>query len=99
MAEGCTFYSEVRVLPNPALDRSEPSPSHARPQFSTASSRLYSSMTASDEVLRRHTYIANPDLVERLATGAPLAENDWTTVYASGPRGYSDYPTLRQVNA
>ena len=38
-------------------------------------------------------YIANPDLVERFATGAPLAEVDWTTVYASGPRGYSDYPS------
>ena len=39
-------------------------------------------------------FIANPDLVERLKTGAPLAEIDWTTVYASGPKGYSDYPTL-----
>ena len=43
-------------------------------------------------------YIANPDLVERLATGAPLAEIDWETVYAAGPRGYSDYPTLQPVN-
>jgi N-ethylmaleimide reductase len=40
-------------------------------------------------------FIANPDLVERLKTGAPLAEIDWTTVYASGPKGYSDYPALR----
>jgi N-ethylmaleimide reductase len=39
-------------------------------------------------------YIANPDLVKRLKTGAPLAEIDWTTVYASGPKGYSDYPAL-----
>ena len=44
-------------------------------------------------------YIANPDLVERLATGAPLAEVDWETVYASGPHGYSDYPTIRQAAA
>jgi N-ethylmaleimide reductase len=43
-------------------------------------------------------YIANPDLVERLATGAPLAEIDWETVYAAGPRGYSDYPTLQPVS-
>jgi 2,4-dienoyl-CoA reductase-like NADH-dependent reductase (Old Yellow Enzyme family) len=40
-------------------------------------------------------FIANPDLVERLKTGAPLAEIDWTTVYASGPKVYSDYPTLQ----
>jgi N-ethylmaleimide reductase len=44
------------------------------------------------------TYIANPDLVERLATGASLAEVDWTTVYASGPRGYSDYPAIVLVD-
>jgi N-ethylmaleimide reductase len=37
-------------------------------------------------------YIANPDLVERFKTNAPLAEVDWDTVYGSGPRGYSDYP-------
>jgi N-ethylmaleimide reductase len=44
-------------------------------------------------------YIANPDLVERLKTGAPLAEIDWTTVYASGPRGYSDYPAFQSATA
>lgn len=40
-------------------------------------------------------YIANPDLVERFATGAPLAQVDWETVYGAGPRGYSDYLTLQ----
>ncbi|HEX4196692.1 MAG TPA: alkene reductase [Caulobacteraceae bacterium] len=44
-------------------------------------------------------YIANPDLVERLRTGAPLAEIDWTGVYASGPKGYSDYPALQPAGA
>jgi 2,4-dienoyl-CoA reductase-like NADH-dependent reductase (Old Yellow Enzyme family) len=38
------------------------------------------------------TYIANPDLVQRFAAGAPLAEVDWETVYGSGSHGYSDYP-------
>ena len=50
-----------------------------------------------DLVAFARPYIANPDLAERLATGAPLAEIDWPTVYASGPRGYSDYPTLRHA--
>jgi N-ethylmaleimide reductase len=44
-------------------------------------------------------YIANLDRVERLATGAPPAEVDWKTVYASGSRGYSDYPTIRRAAA
>jgi N-ethylmaleimide reductase len=47
-----------------------------------------------DMVAFARPYIANPDLVERLATGALLAEIDWPTVYDSGRRGYSDYPTL-----
>jgi N-ethylmaleimide reductase len=37
-------------------------------------------------------YIANPDLVERFAEGAPLAEGDRATYYAGGARGYADYP-------
>jgi N-ethylmaleimide reductase len=45
------------------------------------------------------SYIANLDRVERLATGAPLAEVDWKTAYASGSRGHSDYPTIRRAAA
>jgi N-ethylmaleimide reductase len=42
-------------------------------------------------------FIANPDLPARLAAGLPLAEIDWQTVYASGPAGYTDYPTLDRI--
>lgn len=38
--------------------------------------------------------IANPDLVERFSTGAELNEPDPSTFYGSGPKGYTDYPTL-----
>lgn len=48
-----------------------------------------------DMVAFGRPYMANPDLVERLTNGAPLAEVDWGTVYAAGPRGYSDYPSLQ----
>ena len=44
-------------------------------------------------------YIANPDLVQRLKENSPLAEVDWETVYGSGSRGYSDYPTYQPSNA
>ena len=40
----------------------------------------------------RH-YIANPDLVTRIAGQLPLAEFDRHTLYSPGPDGYSDYPT------
>jgi N-ethylmaleimide reductase len=38
-------------------------------------------------------FISNPDLVERFKNDALLAEVDWSTVYAAGAEGYSDYPT------
>ncbi len=41
-------------------------------------------------------FISNPDLVERLKAGLPLAEADQATFYAPGPNGfadgYTDYP-------
>ncbi len=43
--------------------------------------------------------IANPDLVERFRTGAPLNEPDPSTFYADGPVGYTDYPSLENANA
>jgi N-ethylmaleimide reductase len=39
-------------------------------------------------------YIANPDLVERLRTDAPLNKPDPATFYGVGPKGYTDYPAL-----
>jgi len=39
-------------------------------------------------------FIANPDLVHRLQTKAPLAAPDPSTFYTPGERGYVDYPSL-----
>ncbi|MBY4632373.1 alkene reductase [Rhizobium croatiense] len=39
-------------------------------------------------------FIANPDFVERLKVGAPLANLDMSTLYGGGTAGYTDYPTL-----
>lgn len=39
----------------------------------------------------RH-YIANPDLVERIANEIPLSRFDRKTLYSPGPTGYIDYP-------
>ena len=47
-----------------------------------------------DSIAFGRPYIANPDLPERFLTGAKLNEVSWPTVYASGPKGYTDYPTL-----
>ena len=39
-------------------------------------------------------FIANPDLVRRLKTGAPLAQLNPATLYGGGAEGYTDYPSL-----
>jgi len=39
-------------------------------------------------------FLANPDLVERLRTGAGLSEPDASTFYAGTAKGYTDYPAL-----
>jgi N-ethylmaleimide reductase len=38
--------------------------------------------------------LANPDLVERWKTGAPLNPPDRDTFYTPGAKGYTDYPVL-----
>ncbi|UHS63756.1 alkene reductase [Agrobacterium vaccinii] len=43
-------------------------------------------------------FIANPDLVERLQSGAPLAEINPATLYGGGAAGYTDYPRLTETS-
>lgn len=52
-----------------------------------------------DAVAFGRSYIANPDLAERIADDAPLNEPDPSTFYASGPKGYTDYPALTTESA
>jgi N-ethylmaleimide reductase len=41
-----------------------------------------------------HHYVSNPDLVERVKTGAALVEPDGRTLYTQDAQGYTDYPAL-----
>jgi 2,4-dienoyl-CoA reductase-like NADH-dependent reductase (Old Yellow Enzyme family) len=47
-----------------------------------------------DAVAFGQLFIANPDLPERFKRGAALNTPDPMTFYASGPKGYTDYPKL-----
>ena len=42
------------------------------------------------------SFIANPDLPERLRLGGPFNIADPTTYYGGGEKGYTDYPSLAQ---
>jgi len=47
-----------------------------------------------DAVAFGRSYIANPDLLERLKAHAPLNEPKPESFYGGGEEGYTDYPTL-----
>ena len=40
-------------------------------------------------------YIANPDLVDRIRQNGPYNVPDRATFYTEGPKGYTDYPSLK----
>lgn len=52
-----------------------------------------------DAVLFGKAFIANPDLPERLRTGAALNPPDFSTFYGTDAKGYTDYPALERVEA
>lgn len=53
----------------------------------------------SDLVAFGRPFIANPDLVERMKSGVPLAQIDPQTLYGGGAKGYTDYPVATVTEA
>ena len=47
-----------------------------------------------DAVAFGTSFLANPDLPERIKSGAALNTPDQSTFYTPGPKGYTDYPAL-----
>ena len=52
-----------------------------------------------DAVSIGRRFIANPDLVRRIAAGARLNEGDPATYYSGGAQGYVDYPEMDEAKA
>ena len=51
-----------------------------------------------DAVAFGRLFLANPDLPARIAQDGPYNEPDESTFYGGGAEGYTDYPSLEQVN-
>ncbi len=51
-----------------------------------------------DAIAFGRPFLANPDLVERMRSGASLNKPDPATFYTQGPEGYTDYPALEPVS-
>jgi 2,4-dienoyl-CoA reductase-like NADH-dependent reductase (Old Yellow Enzyme family) len=66
----------------------------ANEEFDQATAERFLADGKADAVAFGKLFIANPDLVQRFATGAALNKWDKETFYSGGPRGYIDYPAL-----
>jgi N-ethylmaleimide reductase len=62
--------------------------------FNAASAESALAEKRADLIAFGKPFLANPDLVERMRTGAPLNAPDMATFYNGGPKGYTDYPRL-----
>lgn len=60
--------------------------------FDLARAQAHLADGSADLIAFGRPFIANPDLVERMKTGTPLAEIHQQTLYGGGAEGYTDYP-------
>ncbi|WP_031072121.1 alkene reductase [Streptomyces sp. NRRL S-118] len=93
------LWQEIRkrwtgtLVANPALGWGGPLPADGGRQ---AGERLLAA--GADLIALGRAFMANPDLVQRLRTGAPLnplRDNGW--MYEGGETGYTDYPSLTEA--
>ena len=83
----------------PAMKRVFGAPLILNADYDGASGQRALDAGQADAIAYGRTFIANPDLPERFAAGAPLTPDVARTWYSRGPEGYTDYPTLAQTRA
>ncbi len=92
----CARESHDQPALGPAMKQAFGGVFIANEKFTADSAREALSSGNADAVAFGIPAIANPDLVERFRTNAPLNTPDPSTFYGSGPIGYTDYPFLPQ---
>ncbi len=88
----CARESHDKPALGPAMKEAFGGVFIANEGFTPESAREVVSSGRADAVAFGKPAIANPDLVERLRTGAEWNAPDPDTFYAQGPEGYTDYP-------
>jgi 2,4-dienoyl-CoA reductase-like NADH-dependent reductase (Old Yellow Enzyme family) len=68
----------------------------ANEKFTRATAGQVLAAGEADAVAFGVPFLSNPDLPERFRQNAPLNQPDPAAFYASGPKGYTDYPFLRR---
>jgi 2,4-dienoyl-CoA reductase-like NADH-dependent reductase (Old Yellow Enzyme family) len=94
----CARESHDKPALGPALKQAFGGVFIANEGFTAESAREAIASGKADAVAFGKAAIANPDLVERIRSNAPLNPPDPETFYGQGPKGYTDYPILESAN-
>lgn len=94
-----TFGRSDVPLSSPAIRRVYEGPLVLNSDYTLARAEEAIEEGRADAISFGRPFISNPDLAERLASGAPLASADQATWYSQGPEGYVDYPPLEKEAA
>ena len=73
------------------------SPFFAGANFNKDTGRELLKNNGADAIVYGSLFVANPDLVTRFEQDAELNVPDASTFYVPGPKGYTDYPTLADL--
>ncbi|GAA0735385.1 alkene reductase [Sphingomonas japonica] len=94
-----TFGSTTQPRVSPAVRKVFDGPLVLNQDYRGAEAQAELDAGNADAIAFGRTFLANPDLPERLRTGAVLNEDDVKTWYSRGVEGYTDYPALQTIAA
>ncbi|MEZ0496055.1 alkene reductase [Sphingomonas sp. IW22] len=94
-----TFGSTTQPPVSPAFRKLFTGPLILNQDYTKAGAEAAVAEGRADGIAFGRKFIANPDLVERLRDGAPIAEDNMATWYSRGEEGYTDYPPLNREAA
>jgi N-ethylmaleimide reductase len=89
-----TFRASDEPAVSPAIDQVYSGKIVLNSDYVGDNARARMSEGVADAISFGRPFIANPDLVERLRTEAPLQDAEVATFYSQGAEGYTDYPRL-----
>ena len=92
--ESGTFGRAARPPVAPAIKRAFGGPLVLNSDYDGPRGQAALDAGPADAIAFGRTFLANPDLPERIRTGAPLNQDVMATWYSQGREGYVDYPTL-----
>ncbi len=95
--ENGTFGRRARPPLAPAIKRAFGGPLVLNSDYDGARGQQALDQGIADAIAFGRTFLANPDLPERIRVAAPLNPDVMATWYSQGPEGYTDYSTLDAV--